>query len=432
MLSPALLEILREYWRRFRPKEWLFPGRNPEKPISPLVIDLVCRTARRKCDIAKPVTPHSLRHAFAVHLLESGADLRTIQLLLGHRNSSTSARYLRLATSKVCATPSPLDSLKSVAPSHAELASVANLEPSDGPKWPTSSTATAKPIAKPTTLRCPQRSDAPWAQSNCAAPRRWAAISSGVTTASMSGSPTIPVAIGIAQNASLFPAPNGGGATIRASGDAVLPRGLQASRRGRRHCLPEQSDSLRHPVPGRRAGAERHRRRSFPSGRRDRLRMCAAHVGPESAPSPALALLGSRWRHLARRRSMDGLPAWFLPSRHGSVAPVSWLVPALSRSRVHRRATPFLLYASTPCGTVRVPQPSRSCWDAEWVVYAKPPFAGPRQVLTSIGGYTHRIAISNNRLVAADDRKVSFRWKDYRRGNRHGVMTLAGFNSGRK
>jgi hypothetical protein len=64
-------------------------------------------------------------------------------------------------------------------------------------------------------------------------------------------------------------------------------------------------------------------------------------------------------------------------------------------------------------------------WDAEWVVYAKPPFAGPRQVLTYIGGYTHRIAVSNNRLVAADDGKVSFRWKDYRRGNRHGVMTLA-------
>ena len=126
MLSPVLLEMLREYWRRVRPKEWLFPGRNPEQPISPLVIDLACRAARRKCDIAKPVTPHSLRHAFAVHLLESGADLRTIQLLLGHRNLSTTARYLRLAASTVCATPSPLDSLKSVTPSRAELAAVAN------------------------------------------------------------------------------------------------------------------------------------------------------------------------------------------------------------------------------------------------------------------------------------------------------------------
>jgi site-specific recombinase XerD len=125
MLSPALLEMLRQYYRRIHPKEWLFPGRNPEKPISPLVVDLACRTARRKSGIAKPVTPHSLRHAFAVHLLESGADLRTIQLLLGHRNLSTTARYLHLATSKVCATPSPLDSLKSVARPHAELAPAA-------------------------------------------------------------------------------------------------------------------------------------------------------------------------------------------------------------------------------------------------------------------------------------------------------------------
>jgi hypothetical protein len=63
--------------------------------------------------------------------------------------------------------------------------------------------------------------------------------------------------------------------------------------------------------------------------------------------------------------------------------------------------------------------------NAEWVVYAKPPFAGPRQVLAYIGGYAHRVAISNHRLLAADDDKVSFRWKDYRRKSRHGVMTLA-------
>ena len=70
---------------------------------------------RYQASIAKPVTPHSLRHAFAVHLLEAGTDLRTIQLLLGHRSLNTTAKYLRLATSKVCATASPLDGLQAVA-----------------------------------------------------------------------------------------------------------------------------------------------------------------------------------------------------------------------------------------------------------------------------------------------------------------------------
>ena len=72
----------------------------------------VCRQTRDRAAITKPVTPRSLRHAFAVHLLESGTDVRTIQLLLGHRSLSTTARYLRIATSKVCATTSPLDVLQ--------------------------------------------------------------------------------------------------------------------------------------------------------------------------------------------------------------------------------------------------------------------------------------------------------------------------------
>ena len=70
-----------------------------------------CQQAHRRCRIPKPITPHSLRHAFAVHLLEAGTDLRTIQLLLGHRSLATTARYLRIATTKVCATTSPLDLL---------------------------------------------------------------------------------------------------------------------------------------------------------------------------------------------------------------------------------------------------------------------------------------------------------------------------------
>ena len=70
-----------------------------------------CQKARHLSAISKPITPHSLRHAFAVHLLESGTDVRTIQLLLGHRSLATTARYLRIATSKVCSTSSPLDLL---------------------------------------------------------------------------------------------------------------------------------------------------------------------------------------------------------------------------------------------------------------------------------------------------------------------------------
>ena len=121
MLPPTLLDMLRDYWKRTHPGEWLFPGRSPGQPIHPLTINLTCREVARRCGIGKPVAPHALRHAFAVHLLEAGTDLRTIQLLLGHRNLSTTAQYLMIATSKVCATASPLESLNVVVPTAPDL-----------------------------------------------------------------------------------------------------------------------------------------------------------------------------------------------------------------------------------------------------------------------------------------------------------------------
>jgi integrase/recombinase XerD len=124
MLPPKLLDMLRDYWKRPHPGEWLFPGRYPGQPISPLSIDRTCREVRLLCGIDKPVAPHALRHAFAVHLLEAGTDLRTIQLLLGHRNLSTTAQYLMIATSKVCATTSPLESLAVLAPTAPDLVPV--------------------------------------------------------------------------------------------------------------------------------------------------------------------------------------------------------------------------------------------------------------------------------------------------------------------
>ena len=111
MLSPKLLETLRHYWRTVRPNGWLFEGKVPGQPISRSAVELACQKARRLSGIAKPISPHSMRHAFAVHLLESGTDVRTIQLLLGHRSLATTARYLRVATSKVCSTHSPIDLL---------------------------------------------------------------------------------------------------------------------------------------------------------------------------------------------------------------------------------------------------------------------------------------------------------------------------------
>ncbi|CAI07193.1 probable integrase (plasmid) [Aromatoleum aromaticum EbN1] len=114
MLSPRLLEALRVYWKSARPTLWLFPGDVPGQPITRNAVGLACQKARRACGIRKPITPHSLRHAFATHLLESGTDVRTIQLLLGHRSLATTSRYLKVATSTVCATTSPFDLLPKV------------------------------------------------------------------------------------------------------------------------------------------------------------------------------------------------------------------------------------------------------------------------------------------------------------------------------
>jgi len=110
-LSPKLLELLRCYWRTVRPGEWMFPGQNPHQPLSRDAVGNAVTDASERAGLKKHTSPHSLRHAYAVHLLEAGTDIRKIQLLLGHRSLSTTARYLRLATTTVCATTSPLDLL---------------------------------------------------------------------------------------------------------------------------------------------------------------------------------------------------------------------------------------------------------------------------------------------------------------------------------
>jgi site-specific recombinase XerD len=115
-LSPKLLEALRVYWRWMKPKTYLFPGtvdhRRADVPITSNIVWLACRESAKAAGITKHLSPHTLRHSCATHLFDAGADLRTIQVLLGHSRLEHTLIYLHLSSKHLQAVTNPLDSLE--------------------------------------------------------------------------------------------------------------------------------------------------------------------------------------------------------------------------------------------------------------------------------------------------------------------------------
>lgn len=114
-LSKGHLHVLREYWKAYHPSTWLFPGRNPECPIRTRSVGRIFSRAAKTVGLdRKGVSTHTLRHSYATHLLESGVDIRTIQVLLGHASLGTTSLYTRVATGRLLSTKSPLDAIAQV------------------------------------------------------------------------------------------------------------------------------------------------------------------------------------------------------------------------------------------------------------------------------------------------------------------------------
>jgi integrase/recombinase XerD len=113
MLSEHLLRLLRAYWKQAQPQGgWMFPGRKTGEPLSRAAVGKALKAAAQKAGIKKRITPHLLRHSFATHLLEAGADIRVIQVLLGHSSIRTTARYARVSARHIASVKSPLDLIR--------------------------------------------------------------------------------------------------------------------------------------------------------------------------------------------------------------------------------------------------------------------------------------------------------------------------------
>ena len=282
--------------------------------------------------------------------------MRTIQLLLGHRSLATTARYLRIATTKVCATSSPFELLPRPAPTVPPTRPPAVLlsgAPMDRPKLEVADIfrryGEAYREQHDASLSIAQRR-VMTAIELCRTAALGGHVEAVRCTAAISASPTTAAAIATARSASRWPARNG--SRIAAPSSSTRSTFTSSSR------CPEEiaaiayqnkARRLRHPLPRHRRDPAHHRRRSQAPGRRDRLLRRAAHLGTEPAASSASALRRPRRRPLAGRRALDRLPARLLPARARAVPPVPTIVPGTSAESLRRRQAAVLLWPASTC-----------------------------------------------------------------------------------
>ena len=423
MLSPQLLEILRAYWRLTKPRRWLFPRRDGRGPIHSQTLGIACRTACELLGIEKRVTVHTLRHSFATHLLEAGTDIRIIQVLLGHRSLATTTLYTQVSTAVIGRTASPLTSSRWRLRRPAEPRACVRIW-----KWRMYSTATGPIIAAIMQAISDALSAGSWLRWRHAGPRPWVVTRNTASTAASCGKPTTPAATAIVPSARGWPAPSG------------WPS-------GRPSCCRSHTSTWSSPCRPRVAEIAFQNKAVVYAilfkAATDALRVAAAnpkHLGAEIGVVAVLHTWGQNLHHhphvhcvVPRRRPIAGRPGQrWVACRPGFFLPVRVL------SRLFRRLFLEGLQNAFEAGQLRFFSDLAGLADPttfsahlaklkriEWVVFAKPPFGGPEQVLAYLGRYTHRVAIANSRLVGLDQGKVSFRWKDYRHHDKPKLMTLS-------
>ncbi len=409
MLPAEVLKLLRQWWKA-RPtaydasvapeQSWLFPGRSNHQPLTTRQFSRLFKEAAKAAGLRKTLSLHSLRHSFATHLLERGRDIRVIQALLGHERLETTARYTRVATGMIAKIESPLEDLSGPA------LEVADILRDHGPAW-----------------REANRGHVSLEQLK------------------------VMSAIERCRTAAL------GGHVARCENAACGYTEIAYNSCGNRHCPKCQAAASRQWLAEREAELLPvpyfHVVYTLPSELRHiayQNRRVVYNLLMKAAAETTLAIASDPKRLGARIGVTAVLHTWgsalthhphvhmIVPGGGLSLDGTRWvaarsnflvhvnLLARLFRGKMlamlmHAHDAGELKFFNTHAGLAdkrtfkRFISPLRRI---KWVVHCKAPFAGPEQVLRYLSRYTHRVAISNRRLVAANDDAIAFRWKDYR------------------